>query len=214
MPRPARFTDDDILDAALACVRSAGPGVTVADIAAQLDGPVGSIYHRFASREVAMVRLWVRSVQRFQAELFKLAEVSDAHQALLAMAVHIPRYCRAHPAEAVSLTLYRQDRLLMDCPDQVHASVETLNEAVAVLSDDLTRRRYGELTPRRRHWVSMATRVAPYGLVRPYLGGPVPDQVDDAVAAAADAILRLDEESAPASMGLRETRIGARGCCG
>ena len=149
-----------------------------------------------------MVRLWVRSVQRFQAGLFELADASDAHEALLAMAVHIPRYCRAHPTEAVSLTLYRQDRLLLDCPDQVRASVETLNEAVGALSDDLTRRRYGELTNRRLHWVSMATRVAPYGLVRPYLGGPVPDQVEDAVAAAADAILRLDEASTPASEGV------------
>lgn len=196
MPRPARFTDDDILDAALACVARVGPQITITDIAAQLAGPVGSIYHRFASRDVLVIRLWLRSVHRFQAGLFALADQPDPHQGLLAGALHIPQYCRAYPDEAVSLTLFRQDRLLAGCPEQVRPAVASLNDAVTKLTHELTQRRFGQVTRRNERWVSMATRVAPYGLVRPYLGGRVPRQVDDAVRATSDAILRLGDESA------------------
>lgn len=193
MPRPALYNDDDILDATLACVADVGHRVTIADIADQLGGPIGSIYHRFTSRDVLVMRLWLRSVRRFQAGLFELADTPDPHEAMLAMSLHIPRYCRAHPDEAASLTLFRQDRLLADCPAEVRPSVETLNDDLIALQRDLTKRRYGRLTRRNQLWVSLATRVAPYGLVRPYLGGPVPRQVDDAVAATADAILRLGD---------------------
>lgn len=196
MPRPARFTDDDILDAALACVSRGGPRASIADIAAQLDGPVGSIYHRFESRDVLMVRLWMRSVGRFQAGLFALADIPDAHEALRAMALHIPQYCRVHPDEATSLTLYRQDRLLAACPHEVGEAVSTMNDAVTALAADMTRRRYGRPTRNNQQWVHMATRVTPYGLVRPFLGGPVPRTVDHATTAAADAILRLGDDPA------------------
>ena len=158
MPRPALYHDDDILDAALTCVADVGHRVTVADIADRLGGPIGSIYHRFASRDVLVIRLWLRSVQRFQAGLFELADTPDPHEAMLAMALHIPRYCRAHPDEAASLTLFRQDRLLAECPAEVRPSVETLNDALTALQRDLTIRRYGRLTRRNQQWVSMATR--------------------------------------------------------
>lgn len=193
MPKPARFTDDDILDAALGGVAAGGPQVTVADIARELHGPVGSIYHRFASREVLMIGLWLRSVRRFQAGLFELASHRDPHHGLLEMALHIPRYCRTHPNEASCLTLYRQERLLLGCPDQVRAAVEHLNDDLLALVREMTIRRYGCDSPDSLTWVVTATRVAPYGLVRPHLGGPIPPQTDEAIAASSDAILRLGD---------------------
>lgn len=194
MPRPAHFTHDGILDAALACVVDQGSKVSVADIATQLGGPVGSIYHRFASREVLMVRLWLRSVQRFQTGLFGLAEIPDAHEALIAMSLHIPRYCRAHRDEARSLTLFRQERLLLGCPEPVRAEVGAMNEAIFRLMVEMTRRRFGRATQRNQRWVNLAIRIGPYGLVRPYLGQSIPVQIDAAVAATADAILRLGDD--------------------
>ncbi|MGB3685792.1 MAG: TetR/AcrR family transcriptional regulator [Ornithinimicrobium sp.] len=196
MPRPARFTDDDILDAALTCVAEAGPSITIASIAAHLDGPVGSIYHRFPSRDVLVIRLWMRSVERFQAGLFELADMPSAHDALVAMALHIPRYCRAHHDEAASLTLYRQERLLVDCPDEVRAEVTSLNDDLLALMNTMTTRRYGQSGPRVRELIVMATRIAPYGLVRPYLGASIPCSVDEAVATSTDAILRLGDRAA------------------
>ncbi len=109
------------------------------------------------------------------------------------MALHIPRYCRVHPDEAASLTLYRQERLMARSPDEVRPAVSSLNDDLIALVQDMTQRRYGQLTKDNAQWVLMAIRVAPYGLVRPYLGGPIPTQVDDAVAASTDAILRLGD---------------------
>lgn len=193
MPRPARFTDDDVLDAARACVAEAGPRVSIADIAGHLGGPVGSIYHRFASRDALMARLWVRSVQRFQERLFELGNDSDPHQAMIDMALHVPQYCRAHQDEATILTLYRQNRLLAACPPEVRGAVATVNDTLTALTRVMTKRRYAGNNAATQQWVHLATRVAPYGLVRPYLGGPIPHDIDDAVAATADAILHLGD---------------------
>ncbi|RMB61920.1 TetR/AcrR family transcriptional regulator [Tessaracoccus antarcticus] len=196
MARPAHFTHDDVLDAAMACVAATGPNVSVADIARQLGGPVGSIYHRFTSRDVLVIRLWLRSVQRFQAGLFEIAEtMDDPHEAMIAMALHIPQYCRTHQDEAVSLTLFRQERLLTACPAGVRDAVAGVNGPVTAIMLELTQRRYGRLTAENRQWALMATQVAPFGLVRPHLGGPVPRHVDDAVVASTDAILRLGDRT-------------------
>lgn len=206
VPRPARFTDDTVLDAALACVARQGPAVTVADIAAELDGPVGSIYHRFSSREVLLVRLWLRSVQRFQSGLFLIAAQADsatagsakavaaqADRMLVDLALHIPRYCRDHPDEARALMLYRHDRLLADCPATVRSAVRGLNTDIEALAKRLTRQRFGSAARDKLQVTALATRICPYGLVRPYLGGAVPLVIDSAVEAAARSILALGD---------------------
>lgn len=195
MARPSRFTDDDVLNAALATLVSRGPDLTMAQVAHELSGPVGSIYHRFASREVLLARLWVRCVRRFQAGLLRRADGADAHEALVGAALHVPRYCRAHPDEAVGLRLHRQDRLLTDgkLSADLQEAVRTLNEDVDALAAGLARRRYGRRAAPDLRRVLLATRVLPYGLVRPWLGRDVPRELDPAVEAAADAILRLGD---------------------
>jgi hypothetical protein len=54
-------------------------------------------------------------------------------------------------------------------------------------------RRFGNTRRRSIDLVLTATRVSPYGLVRPHLGTSVPQLVDEAVATTADAILRLGD---------------------
>lgn len=198
MPRPAAFTTDEILDAALACVARDRHAATIADMARALGGPVGSIYHRFPSRDVILARLWLRSVARFQAGLFDIAARGDTDgeppvDTLVRMAVHVPRYCRRHPDEAVALTLYRQDRLLRHCHDSVRPDVADVNSRVDDLGRTMTRRCFGAATRRRSTLVAWATRLGPYGLVRPYVGSDVPALLDDAVAASTRAILALGE---------------------
>ena len=57
MGRP-KFNDGDFLDAALAVAAEQGPtAVTVGSIAARLKAPIGSFYHRFASRDVLLGEL-------------------------------------------------------------------------------------------------------------------------------------------------------------
>ena len=67
MPRPAKFTEDQILDSALRLVAEGGPGAaTIAGIAGLLGAPVGSIYHRFRSRDLLLARFWIRTIKDFQ----------------------------------------------------------------------------------------------------------------------------------------------------
>ena len=56
-------------------------------------------------------------------------------------------------------------------------------------------RRYGTINERRRALLYVATRISPYGLVRPFIGAEIPSGIDDAVAASAGAIADLGDES-------------------
>jgi AcrR family transcriptional regulator len=191
MARPAKFSHDDLLDAALAAVVAHGRDATVSDVCACVGAPVGSVYHRFPTREHLFVQLWLRSVRRFHVGLLRAAALDDPHEALTACALHIPRYCRAHPDEALALTLYRHQVLLTTAPQDLLAQVQTLNDPVVRELRRLCRLRYGRTTPHLLTVVRTAVQQCPYGLVRPHVGGRVPTWLDDAVAVASSAILNL-----------------------
>lgn len=193
MARPPKFEHDQILDAALSAVADHGRSATVAQVAAALGGPVGSIYHRYRSRQELLVALWLREIRGFHVGLMDAMTGHDPQRALVGAAVHIPRYCRAHPRRAVAMTLYRRKALLDDPPPSLADAVRTLNDAPDAAMDALCGRRYGRATPRRREIVVTAVRQCPYGLVRPYVGGTVPGWIDAAVDAAAAAILALGD---------------------
>ncbi len=202
MARPARFSDDDVLDAALRAVAAHGPDATIAQVATELQGPVGSIYHRFGSREDLLARLWVRSVRRFHEALIPRLEAADSHDALVAGARFVVTYCDDQRAEAVALRLFDRDRLLAvaGLPEELRTRIRTVNDGVDDVVRGLTRRRYGRATASTLGRVHLATRVLPYGLVRPWLGQAVPAAVADAAEAGADAVLRLGDR--PARSGL------------
>ena len=62
MARPAKFSLDDLLDAAGRVLLEKGRDITMAQIADAAGAPTGSVYHRFASREELLIRLWLRSI--------------------------------------------------------------------------------------------------------------------------------------------------------
>lgn len=191
MARPARFTEDDILDGAARALLEVGPGVTIADVARAIDGPSGSIYHRFASREELLGRLWIRSIRRFHVGLLAAAEIAEPERAVAASARHIPGHCREHPAEARSMLLFSRARLLEHGPPSLRADVRSINDDVDAALAGIARRWYGTDDEEARERLLVATRLAPYGITRPFIGGAVPGWLDDAVEAAALAIGRL-----------------------
>lgn len=195
MARAAKFTEDDILDAAAAVIAEAGRGATVAQIARAAGAPVGSIYHRFGSREELLISLWLRSIRRFHVGLFEALEDPDPQAAAIACAVHIPRYCREHPAEALATTLYRQTALVERAPSGLVDEVRHLNDAVDDATRELAARRYPALDEFRLGLIGTGCRESPYGLVRRYLGStvPIPDWMDDVVRVSTTAILALGD---------------------
>lgn len=193
MARPSRFSGDDILDGAARAVAAHGPKATIADVARSIGGPSGSIYHRFASREELFARLWLRAIGRFHVDLLVAYSLDDPHRAVIAAARHVPSFCREHPLDARAMLLYRQSVLATSGPETVRGDAARVNDAINAAMADLLPRRYGEVTDRRSDLLRMATRLAPYGMVRPFIGQDIPDWLDDAVAVSAGSIAELGD---------------------
>lgn len=108
MGRP-KFDDHDFLDAALAIAAERGPlAATVGSITDRLKAPVGSFYHRFASRDLLLGELWLRTVLDFQQGIAAALDAGDGLRA----ALHTPAWVRAHLDEACLLLLYHRDHFV------------------------------------------------------------------------------------------------------
>ncbi|MEH3155979.1 MAG: helix-turn-helix domain containing protein [Gordonia paraffinivorans] len=193
MARPQKFTVEEIVDGARDVALERWREATVADVAARVGAPVGSIYHRFPSRDALFGAAWARAIRRFHAGLIEVGRRGDAQEALLAQARHIPRFCRGEPAEAKAMSLYRLTDLLDLVPAADRAELSTINDEIDALSRDLTARRFGRVTDRRLTLVRIATRQGPYGLVRPLVGQTIPQEYDAVCAASAAGILALGD---------------------
>jgi AcrR family transcriptional regulator len=185
MARPAKFTSSDILDAAAKLVAQGGPRLaTVSTIAENLGAPTGSIYHRFASRELLLARLWIRTIRRAQAGFLEALALPDLDRAARMAATHIPRWSREHLDEARVLLLYQRADLAARWPDELGEELATLNVQVEQALEAFTRRRYGRLTANNLQRVTFALVDVPYAAARRYLlaSKPPPAGVDDLVA--------------------------------
>ena len=174
MGRPAKFTQDQILDAALAVTAAGGPAAaTIGAIAGRLGAPSGSIYHRFGSRDLLLAALWTRTVDRFQHGFVEALDADDPEAA----ALHTPRWCRDHLAEAAVLLLHRRQDL---------AAAPTEDAAAHAL--DAFAARHPSVDRER---LLFATVDVPYGAVRRHLlaGRPPPPQVDALITATCHAVL-------------------------
>ncbi|TDO66630.1 TetR family transcriptional regulator [Kribbella sp. VKM Ac-2571] len=194
MAKRALYSRDEILDATVQAVHERGHSATVADVTAVLKAPSGSIYHRFPSRHSLFVSAWMRCVRQFHSTFAHLV-TGDPVDAIVATGLQIPRFCREHPAEARTLTLFRYSVLMADPPADLAAELEGLNDPVADHIAALTRRRYGRVTQRGRELVALACRDTPYGMVRSLIGGPIPEWLDEPIAAASRAIALLDDKA-------------------
>jgi AcrR family transcriptional regulator len=106
MGRPPKYPSDRILDAVLDSLRRfPARQLTVAIVADCLGAPSGSIYHRFASRDALLATAWLRSGERFQAELAGFASAADPLDGGLGAVRHTLDWARRRPAEAVFVLL-------------------------------------------------------------------------------------------------------------
>ncbi|NVI88443.1 TetR/AcrR family transcriptional regulator [Actinomadura sp. BRA 177] len=180
MGRPAKFTEDQILDAALAVTAEDGPAAaTIGAIATRLGAPSGSIYHRFGSRDLLLATLWTRCAHRFQEGFVAALAAGDAESA----ALHTPRWCRAHLDEAAVLLLYRRQDLVGEWPDRFADLNRDSTDALNAFAD-----RHPGLDHER---LVFATVDVPYGAVRRHLLArrPPPPTVDILITTACRAVL-------------------------
>lgn len=203
MARPARFTADGILDAAAVVAAQRWREATVADVAARLGAPPGSVYYRFANKDALFGALWLRAVRRFHVGLLEALALPDPGAAACEAAAHVPRFCRDNRLDAIAMTLYRRQDLVARVDGELRRDVEHVNDAVREATAALARARFGRADPDALALVVVACQEGPYGLVRRYLRTDVdmPAWLEDAMRASCRAILALGDGRGPGARG-------------
>lgn len=117
-----------MLDAALRLLRERGVrGVTMTAVAEVTGAPSGSLYHRFPSRNALLGELWLRSVERFQAEFVARLGDPDVWAATEGTLRHVFAWLRQHPDEAQLLLMYRRRDISADeWPEELVRRVKRL----------------------------------------------------------------------------------------
>ena len=130
--------------------------------------------------------------------------------AIVATSLLVPRFCRAHPAEARTLTLFRYADLMAGPPPDLVVDLTGLNDPVVEHISSLTERRYGRVHHRGLELVG-GTRLSGHAV----RNGPRPDRrtrpadwMDEPIAAASRAIALLHDGPAQPDSG--EPRESAR----
>src|SRR5215467_5864891 len=101
MGRPRRYDEAAILaGATLASAERSPRELTIAAVATRAGVPVGSIYHRYASREAILADLWLGLVEPFQEGFLVTLDGPDPLRAGLAAVRRVCAWVRAHPREA------------------------------------------------------------------------------------------------------------------
>jgi AcrR family transcriptional regulator len=171
---------------------------TVDAIAKESGAPVGSLYHRFRSRDRLMAELWIRAVRRSQTAFLRAAAHPDAEQAAVDAALSIYDFVRQHPADAKLLASYRRQDFLHDMRSaRLVAALTALNRPLEESVRNFARRLYGRTTRTATERVVLAVVDLPMGAVRRYLlaGSEVPAWIRDRLEAAVRAVLGTRRET-------------------
>jgi AcrR family transcriptional regulator len=163
----AKFSEANFLDAALAVVVERGvSAVTVASVSERVGSPTGSFYHRFASRDVLLGALWLRTVIAFQKGIAAALEAGDGLQASL----HTLAWTRKHPDEARLLLLYdRRDFLHGDWPAELRERVAEMTRRMEGGSQRWARAIFGKQGARETRLAQFLIAELPVSVVRQHL---------------------------------------------
>ena len=177
----AKFSQDDFLAAALAIAAEQGPSaVTVGSISERLQSPTGSFYHRFASRDVLLGELWLRTVLEFQQGVRAAIDAGDGLRA----ALHTPAWVREHLDKARLLLLYHRDDFVHgEWPEQLREGAAALTQGVQTGSARYARLVFGRAGAEERRLAQFLLSEVPLAAVRQHLlrREPPPPLVDDLI---------------------------------
>ena len=179
MGRNAHFTNEQFIDAALKIASGQGPaGVTIAAIAGEIGAPIGSVYHRFPSRDVLLAEVWLRVVSSFQESFLQFLERGAGLEA----ALHTPRWVRRHPAEARIILLYRQEELVTGgWPEELKVKALELKRSLEGGIAGFTTRTCGKSGRKEIDRAVFAMIDMPYGAVIRHVreGRKPPKEIED-----------------------------------
>ncbi|MEU2006233.1 TetR/AcrR family transcriptional regulator [Rhodococcus sp. NPDC019627] len=166
------FSTDDLLDAAREVILERGPrAATITAIAARAGAPTGSIYHRFASVDELLVRVWLRAVQRTQQVRPDGSDTAgDPVEMAVQLALAFYDHCVETPQDTLLLDrLRREDVLHLDLDPALRAEVQATDRDTAALMGALTRNVFGRAGRRESDLVVLAVIDLPHSFVQRYL---------------------------------------------
>jgi AcrR family transcriptional regulator len=179
--------------AALRLVADRGPqAVTVAALAKELGAPVGSIYHRYRSREELLAELWMDVVEGFQNGFVASLAGADDVDGAVAAARFMAAWTREHPLESRLLLLHRrQDFFAGEWPADLVDRAAALEPQIGSALRAYAQRAFGRADPATMARLRYALLDAPFGGIKPYVQArkPLPPIVDELVATTARAVL-------------------------
>jgi len=169
-------------------VAADGPGAaTIGAISARLKAPSGSIYHRFASRDVLLGRLWLSKAAFFQNRFTEALIHPDAAAAGLEAALSLPRSVRADFAGARIMLLHRRDDFLAgDWPVDMAEEAARLRQQVDAAIKGMTRRLFARASTEVLRLTTFAILDVPFAAVHRHVAANEipPLYVDDLIAKA------------------------------
>jgi AcrR family transcriptional regulator len=194
MPRAPKFDAEQILNAARHLVATRGPsGATIGAIAHAVGAPTGSIYHRFASRDIVLAEVWLGAASAFQAAFFHRLRGSPPKATGLAAALYMAQRVRADPGEARILLLHRREDFVdRGWPGTLRQRATRLGREVEAELRGFTRRLCGRADARTVRVVTFAVVEAPFAAVRRHVAAheSPPPYVDAMVRHTYHAVLR------------------------
>ncbi len=166
MGRKAYFKNEEFLNAAIEIISENGlNALTVAALAKRINAPVGSVYHRFPSRDALLAEVWINIIESFQNEFIgKIRE--DGLEATLSCL----EWVRRHPHEARIMLLYRMQDLMWGAwPEEMRQRARRLNKDLHDAVAAFIKKQFGRVTKENTDRVIFATYDAPIGIIRRYL---------------------------------------------
>jgi len=196
MSRLAVHRADSILDATRTLVLEKGVRSTTVDaIAGRSGAPVGSLYHRFGSRDRLLVEMWIRAVRRSQAAFLTAIEHADPEQAAVNAALSIVQFARTHKDDTRLLLSLRREDLIRSSPSpQLVCELGELNHPLEAVVTGLARRLFGKANARTVEQTVFAVIDVPLGPIRRHLiaGHDLPRILSELVEAAVRGVVRQE----------------------
>lgn len=197
MAPPRKHSTDDILDAARELVLAEGSrAASVAAISAACGAPVGTLYHRFGSRDRILTAAWLRALERFQQEALDAyaAHPGDPVEAGVAMAEATIGFAVDQPEDARLLLAVRRSDLLDGTPDEgLSADLEQINAPLREALLLIARALHGRADARAVEAVTRAVVDLPGAALRRHArdrSHPLPRWLAGSVADATRTLLR------------------------
>jgi AcrR family transcriptional regulator len=186
MVRIAKYNEDGFIESAIHIAAECGIGaVSMASIASKAGAPIGSLYHRFDSRDTVLARAWLKVRADFRAEVSRHWAEGDTWRAVEALV----QWCRDKPVYARFMLQSDDAPDFGELPAPLRAELEADQaELDAAFTRCLQSLPQGIDDP--AHLLRFILIGAPVAMVKPFLSQdqPIPSSINAVLRSSHDAV--------------------------